>query len=98
MMGVVVPYAGTFKVSFWLGGIGSDGWARIYVNDAAVGVERNTNTPQTYIENITISAGDEIAIYGKAKNNYGLQVADLKLFTSQAIDFAKSVYFDNPRN
>lgn len=98
MMGVIVPYAGTFKVSFWMDGIGSDGWARIYVNDVAVGLERNTNTAQTYVENITISAGDEISIYGKARNNYDLEVADLKLFASQAIDFAKSVYYDSPRN
>ena len=64
-----VRNSGTVKVSFVLGeNVYADGaYARIYVNDVAIGTERHiiTTTNETFNENITIVQGDKISIYAK---------------------------------
>jgi hypothetical protein len=65
---IVVPRAGTLTVSFDLGELtGNSCKARIYVNGVAVGTERavfSNVAYQTFTEDITVSAGDLVQLYG----------------------------------
>ena len=65
----VISQPGTVKILFdlYIGSTPAAGtaYARIYVNDIAVGIERSnaTITPVTYVEDISISSGDHVQIY-----------------------------------
>lgn len=65
------PRTGTIRVSFTLSVGGGDTgtvYGKIYVNGSAVGTERtqvNQGTSSAFIEDISVTAGDLVQIYGK---------------------------------
>ncbi|WP_148570182.1 hypothetical protein [Aliarcobacter cryaerophilus] len=58
--------SGKVRVSFTINNNNaSGGYARIYVNGVAKGIQRNiTTTPTTYSEDIFVNKGDKLQIYG----------------------------------
>lgn len=71
---LTINYGGIVTVNFgaYTTDNPSNGYARIYKNGVAIGVERALpqNTPQIFSENITVNPGDKIQIYGKI-NSFG---------------------------
>jgi len=71
---------GRITVSFDLKSNGSTqkGYGRVYINDVAVGTERNpttTNTWTTYTEEFDVKIGDKVSIYTKRADSVTLVVA-----------------------
>ncbi len=57
-------------------------YGRVYINDIAIGTERNTNNLNTYMtftQDFTVKAGDKIQIYSKAGGGYRVNVKNLIL-------------------
>jgi hypothetical protein len=82
---ILVERSGVVQVSYDLrghdGNPANGGFARIYVNDIAVGTEKEVfaNSYTTFTENITVNAGDHVQLYAK-KESSGATGAGVKNF------------------
>ena len=89
VLSVKVLLSGTVNVQFALrnwggGGSGYPVYARIYINGSAVGTRQTsiTDTWALYTEQVTVSRGDNIQIYGEGTNIFGPQIMGIRLGTS----------------
>jgi cytoskeletal protein CcmA (bactofilin family) len=89
VLSVKVLFAGTVNVQFALANAGGGGAsypvkARIYVNGVAVGTERTSITESwaVYTEQITVSRGDNVQIYGQGSDVFFPHIQGIRLGVS----------------
>jgi hypothetical protein len=76
---IQVEVSGTIRVSYKLANTGyGTVYANIYVNDSAVGTQRSiayNAAAQTFSEDITVSKGDNVQVYGKCSQTVSANCA-----------------------
>lgn len=85
--------AGTYRVTFYLATNNASGaaYGRIYVNDVAVGTERSTTslTGVSFIEDFTVSVGDNIQLYIHGSSGYNCANSIFKIGVADGIFYTK---------